>query len=94
MAKYVEVKKTKDFANTFLNDIFLRMAANRVLDAAPAADVAEVVHGRWIDTETGTLCSNCHRCFDPDFEIKRSVCRELKHCPDCGADMRERRTDD
>ena len=40
--KLVEVQSTKEFANTFLNDIFFRMAVNRVLDAAPAADVSVI----------------------------------------------------
>lgn len=39
MPKYVEVNATKEFASTFLNDIFFKSAVNRVLDAAPAADV-------------------------------------------------------
>ena len=42
MPKLVEVQATKEFASTFLNDIFFRMAVNRVLDAAPAADVSVV----------------------------------------------------
>ena len=42
MHKYLEVQSTKDFASTFLNDIFFRMAVNRVLDAAPEADVVSV----------------------------------------------------
>lgn len=36
--KLLEVQSTKDFASTFLNDIFFKMAVNRVLDNAPAAD--------------------------------------------------------
>lgn len=32
----VEVQSTKEFANTFFNDVFFRMAVNRVLDAAPS----------------------------------------------------------
>ena len=39
MAKLIEVQAAKDFANTFLNDIFFRMAVNRVLDAAPGFDL-------------------------------------------------------
>ena len=35
--KLVEVQSTKEFASTFLADIFFKMAVNRVLDAAPAA---------------------------------------------------------
>lgn len=42
MAKLVEVQATKEFASTFLNDIFFKMAVNRVLDAAPAVDVSVV----------------------------------------------------
>ena len=40
--KLVEVQATKEFASTFLNDIFFKMAVNRVLDAAPAADVSVI----------------------------------------------------
>lgn len=35
MGKIVDIKKAKEFAETFLNDIFLRAAVNAVLDAAP-----------------------------------------------------------
>lgn len=42
MNKLVEVQSTKDFSESFLNDIFFRMAVNRVLDAAPAAAVSVV----------------------------------------------------
>ena len=40
--KLVEVQSTKEFADSFLPDIFFKMAVNRVLDAAPAADVSVV----------------------------------------------------
>ena len=39
MPKVIEVDSTKEFANTFFNDIFFRMAVNRVLDAAPSFDL-------------------------------------------------------
>ena len=44
--KLVEVQATKEFASTFLNDIFFKMAVNRVLDAAPA--VEGVTIQKWI----------------------------------------------
>ena len=49
------------------------------VDDAPAADVAPVVHGRWIhypDCEV-TRCSHC------GWSIEE--CWESKHCPECGA---------
>lgn len=46
MPKLVEVQATKEFASTFLADIFFKMAVNRVLDAAPA--VEGVTIQKWI----------------------------------------------
>lgn len=37
--KLLELQSTKEFASTFLNDIFFKMAVNRVLDAAPGFDL-------------------------------------------------------
>lgn len=55
--------------------------ADEIIDA-PAADVAPVVHGRWIlvDTEKRTgVCSNCNR--------QDSIDHLAKHCRFCGARM-------
>ena len=51
------------------------------VDDAPAADVAPVVHGRWIHyPDCGvTRCSHC------GWSIEE--CWESKHCPECGARM-------
>ena len=47
-----------------------------------AADVAPVVHGRWLcvdtDTEQFFLCNRC----------KKKEYWESNYCPNCGADMR------
>ena len=39
MTKLLEVQSTKDFAESFLNDIFFRMVVNRVLDNAPGFEL-------------------------------------------------------
>lgn len=47
--KLIEVQAAKEFASTFLNDIFFKMAVNRVLDAAPGFDLVrcgECKHAR------------------------------------------------
>ena len=51
------------------------------VDDAPAADVAPVVHGRWIHyPDCGvTKCSHC------GWSIEE--CWESKRCPECGAKM-------
>ena len=52
-----------------------------VLDAAPTADVAPVVHGRWLcadtDTEQFFLCNRC----------KKKEYWESNYCPNCGCRM-------
>lgn len=73
----------------------LRKLWNR-RSAAPAADVAPVVHGRWepYQVECGNpfsalegmlidvlRCSKCHAYFD--------VGEALNYCPNCGCKMRE-----
>lgn len=50
--KLVEVQSTKDFANTFLNDIFFRMAVNRVLDNAPEFEMVHCKECRFAIDET------------------------------------------
>ena len=53
----------------------------REVSDAPAADVATVVHGRWIHyPDCGvTKCSHC------GWSIEE--CWESKRCPECGAKM-------
>ena len=55
--------------------------AQRVILNAPVADVAPVVHGRWIHyPDCGvTSCSHC------GWSIEE--CWESKLCPNCGAKM-------
>ena len=51
------------------------------VDDAPAADVAPVVHGRWVcvdtDTEQFFLCNRC----------KKKEYWESNYCPNCGCRM-------
>ena len=55
----------------------------KMVNDAPAADVAEVKHGEWIDDYYDMLCSECGKqwsYFDNDTQ-------DFKHCPNCGAKM-------
>ena len=53
----------------------------RVLMQAPVADVAPVVHGKWIfnDDWWEFRCTNCHKAIG---NIKK-----YDYCPNCGAKM-------
>ncbi len=57
--------------------------AEQAIDAIPAADVAEVRHGKWIDTSTKRECSLCGTAWRwSDNEADR-----FRYCPNCGARM-------
>ena len=57
------------------------------IEAAPAADVAPVVHGRWLDNDDydASVCSNCQTMWN---NLGNDTQR-FNFCPNCGADMRE-----
>ena len=58
------------------------------VNVLPAADVVEVKHGNWKDTEYGT-CSVCDRSiseiYDADSSMASGILDELTACPFCGA---------
>ena len=68
---------------------------SQYIEALPAADVAPVVHARWIyveetlATSSGYCCSACRRprWLSPD------VPEVFKYCPECGAKMDGERKD-
>lgn len=51
--------------------------AMALIDTIPAADVAEVKHGRWIK----------HKYFDECSECYTMVILRYNYCPNCGARM-------
>ena len=108
MAEYIEreiiVNLLRDEAKRGATPYHIGLyAAERVLEAIPAADVRPVVRGRWVKAR-GIWCTPGG---DPVWEC--SVCGNGRHvygiehgsygadvadgqwvaCPNCGADMRE-----
>lgn len=63
----------------------LPVAWDSAVDAlryAPAADVAPVVHGRWITYAGKDTCSRCHApALEADAHLR------FYYCPNCGAKM-------
>ena len=51
------------------------------INSIPDADVAPVVHGRWIEDESGIIiCPKCKRGYN-------LVAKFTNYCPGCGAKM-------
>lgn len=68
------------------NDCMMRVKS--MVSKAPTADVAPVVHGRWIDNEHHGynwvfICSNCNYVDGYPFNDRHN------YCPNCGARMEE-----
>lgn len=56
----------------------------RDLDAIPAADVAEVRHGKWV-WNGETCCNECSVCGVGAMWFR--ILMEYYYCPNCGAKM-------
>lgn len=63
-----------------------------MLESIPAADVAPVVHGRWIDGADSfggkrglyRVCGHCNICIPNTIMLQNA---HWQYCPNCGAKM-------
>lgn len=100
MAKYIDREKALafPFANGNYNSknadsIFIRgcEAYKEYLESLPAADVAPVVRGEWVDMGDFEQCSVCTGTHLKEFTSYYGKVTWVRSnfCPNCGADMRE-----
>ena len=64
------------------------------LESLPTVDAVEVVHGEWSTIEddyTGMTALQCSECNQEWWFEDEPPMRIYKYCPNCGADMRERK---
>lgn len=88
MAEYVERTALRD---ALYDADAITMQGVKILNQFPAADVAPVVHGRWIDKQEDDLTEGMWRCSacGEDFyfsEANPSECG-ANYCSACGAKM-------
>lgn len=60
------------------------------IKAIPAADVAPVRYGRWIEPSRlyyGAKQYECSICYSDTFWKKHSISEKYPHCPNCGCRM-------
>ena len=103
MAEYIErealTERLHQIARSFLTDGTIQNAVSagavigciEVIDEFPAADVAEVKHGEWIDKPTGAYGrwqSWCSACGKHSGIGGITSNQHKPFCPNCGADMR------
>lgn len=91
MAEYIDREAAKkEFALNF-GSVSHAVIANRLLDSIPAADVVEVVHGRWEWYKSpvclsGDLYCRCSICGESD-PWQMTTRGHANYCPNCGAKM-------
>lgn len=87
MAEYIEREALlKDIENDKMTVLFDKTSAIHHVKNQPAADVAEVRRGKWVND----ICSVCERVnptITEDF-CGNYISKPLAYCPCCGADMR------
>lgn len=90
MAEYIKREAAVDAVSAVYYDTpDVNLSAEKfeaAINAIPAADVAPVVHGRWIDNEHHGynwvfICSNCNYVDGYPFNDR------YNYCPNCGAKM-------
>ena len=77
--------------------MFIAATIDQVIDYEPAADVAPVVHGEWIDGSEMPKPKRGKSKYKDDKQYCSNCCREMfhwkaviypsKYCPNCGAKM-------
>ena len=67
---------------------FVRKVAISALKKIAPADVAPVIHSRWIKTADGAECENCGR--EAVYQIVDDHWEYEPWCPHCGARMKEK----
>lgn len=105
MAEYIEMKKLEEAFDNADPDVcesypygnsywgFGRENVRDVIRGVPAADVAPVVHGRWITwEEAGNDIPSPHRhecsvCHDAAQVLINGIELLSDYCPNCGAIM-------
>ena len=93
MSEYIERERTVELLRSLGNREY-RKEKGTIHDAikmisypeyTPAADVAPVVHGRWVEYQIPPIvcCSNCDWATD----VKE---KNFQYCPNCGAKIDEK----
>lgn len=82
MTEYIEREAVRNAILGEHPDLHYPSWYANIIDSIPVADVAPVVHGRWLDAGRGIkACSNCNH------GIKEHMACVNHYCPNCGAKM-------
>ena len=84
MNDYISRKALLDWVHEFYPED--KVFASAIINA-PAADVAPVVHGRWIDKGEYAVCTECGGRSGTQYDGVEPIPLMTQFCPNCGAKM-------
>lgn len=100
MSEYIDRESIRKVLMDVCSDencpMFIAATIDQVIDYEPAADVAPVVHGEWLNIDgdyTFAACSICETAYEVATEEEAEkglwdafMC-SYRYCPSCGAKM-------
>ena len=91
MAEYIEREMAiRAILNDYLEQVgYYREDAADCIRYMPAADVAPVRHGRWIDKGEYAVCTECDGRSGTQYDGVEPIPLTTQFCPNCGAKMDE-----
>ena len=86
MTEYIEREKVLSKAAP-VEGCFSNMISAYDVIMLPAADVAPVRHGRWIDKGEYAVCTECGGRSGTQYDGVEPIPLMTQFCPNCGAKM-------
>ena len=87
--KYLDTPRNNPYYSRYMAQLDERTAFKYLVADFPAADVAPVVHGRWIGAplcgNDNCRCSECGSWHNIHADLSGEIMQ--KYCPNCGARM-------
>lgn len=90
MTEYIKKEDIEQKIQDGLNNLVLGHDAIEVLGmiyVMPAADVAPVQHGRWIDKGEYAVCTECGGRSGTQYDGVETIPLMTQFCQNCGAKM-------
>lgn len=88
MARYIEAEETINVirANDWSNPA-VPIAVSIIIDRIPSADVAPVVHGKWLPAGLFDDFAKCSACGSMEHSLHEVYRIPHRYCLNCGAKM-------
>ncbi len=91
MAEYIDREEFRLAMQHIYNDptcpMHIAAEIEQIIDCVPAADVAPVVHGRWVRHTMIPGFADCSVCKDAYVDEEWLIDGKWGYCPNCGARM-------